>query len=331
MQPIREALLLVAVTAMVAAPAVAQTRTPARPAAWTPSRTPDGQPDIGGVWTNLTITPLERAVDLAGKPFFTKEEAAAYEKKIAEQSNRDRRDGPAESDVGRAYNEAWWDRGTKVVPSLRTSLIVDPPDGRLPALLPAAQAAARKRAEALQRPANGPEDRLIRERCIVGDNVGPPMMPSAYNNNFQIFQSAGYVAILSEMMHDVRFIPLDGRAHLPPGIRSWMGDSRGRWDRDTLIVETTNFNGKISFRGSDENLRVVERFTRTAPDLILYEFRIEDPTAFASPWSAEVPLKAASGPIYEYACHEGNYGMTGLLEGARAEEKRQAPQGTSAK
>ena len=274
------------------------------------------------MWTNATITPLERPAELAGKPFFTKEEAAAYERRTAEQSNRDRRDGPADADVTRAYNEAWWDRGTKIVPSLRTSLIVDPPSGRLPALTPAAQEAARRRAEALQRPANGPEDRLIRERCIVGDNVGPPMMPSAYNNNFQIFQSANYVAILSEMMHDVRIIPLDGRTHLASNLRSWLGDSRGRWDHNTLIVETTNFNGKISFRGSDENLRVVERFTRTAPDLILYEFRIEDPTAFTAPWSAEVPLRATKGPIYEYACHEGNYGMIGLLSGARATDAK---------
>ncbi|MDP8988793.1 MAG: hypothetical protein M3N41_01765, partial [Acidobacteriota bacterium] len=279
----------------------------AQKAAYTPPRTPDGQPDLGGVWNNGTITPLERPADLAGKPFFTKEEAAAYERKTAQQSNRDRRDGPADADVNRAYNEAWWDRGSQVVPSLRTSLLVDPPSGRLPALTPAAQEAARRRAEALQRPANGPEDRLIRERCIVGDNVGPPMMPSAYNNNFQIFQSANYVAILSEMMHDVRIIPLDGRAHLASDLRSWLGDSRGRWDHNTLIVETTNFNGKISFHGSDENLRVVERFTRTAPDLILYEFRIEDPTAFTAPWSAEVPLRSTKGPIYEYACHEGNY------------------------
>jgi hypothetical protein len=304
---------------LLAGPAFAQTTN------WTPPRTPDGQPDIGGVWTNATITPLERPTELAGQPFFTKEEAAAYESKTAQQSNRDRRDGPADADVTRAYNEAWWDRGSKVVPSLRTSLIVDPPDGRLPALTPAAQAAARRRAEALQRPATGPEDRLIRERCIAGDNVGPPMMPSAYNNNFQIFQSANYVAILSEMMHDVRVIPLDGRTHLASNLRSWLGDSRGRWDHNTLVVETTNFNGKISFRGSDENLRVVERFTRTAPDLILYEFRIEDPTAFTSPWSAEVPLRATKGPIYEYACHEGNYGMVGLLSGARAQEAKKAP------
>jgi hypothetical protein len=224
---------------LLAAPAFAQKSN------YTPPRTPDGQPDIGGVWTNATITPLERPAELGDQQFFTKEEAAAYERRTALQSNRDRRDGPADADVTRAYNEAWWDRGSTVVPSLRTSLIVDPPTGRLPALTPAAQEAARRRAEALQRPANGPEDRLIRERCIVGDNVGPPMMSSAYNNNFQIFQSANYVAILSEMMHDVRIIPLDGRGHLASNLRSWLGDSRGRWDHSTLIVETTNFNGEF--------------------------------------------------------------------------------------
>jgi hypothetical protein len=329
MQLIGKTLLVLVLGAAILTPAaVAQTPAPVRPASakktWTAPRTPDGHPDLGGVWSNATITPLERPAELAAKPFFTREEAAAYEKGIAGQSNKDRRDGPADADVTRAYNEAWWDRGSKVVPSLRTSLIVDPPDGRLPALTPSAQEAARRRAEALSRPANGPEDRLIRERCIVGDNAGPPMMPSAYNNNFQIFETADSVAILSEMMHDVRIIPLDGRAHVPAGVRSWMGDSRGRWDNDTLVVETTNFSGKISFRGSDEYLRVVERFTRTAPDLILYEFRIEDPTAFTHPWSAEVPLTATRGPIYEYACHEGNYGMVGLLAGARAEEKKQA-------
>ena len=330
MQPIGKSLLvLLAGSGMFAMMVAAQVRTPVTPAAaakknWTAPRTADGQPDIGGVWTNATITPLERPADLGDKQFFSKEEAAAYENKTAQQANRDRRDGPADADVTRAYNEAWWDRGSKVVPTLRTSLIVEPPNGRLPALTPSAQEAARRRAEALARPANGPEDRLVRERCIAGDNAGPPMMPSAYNNNFQIFQTANSVAILSEMMHDVRVIPLDGRAHIPSNIRSWMGDSRGRWDRDTLVVETTNFNGKLSFRGSDENLRVVERFTRTAPDLILYEYRVEDSTVFTSPWSAEVPLRATQGPIYEYACHEGNYGMVGLLAGAREEEKKRA-------
>ena len=314
---------------MLAAPAIAQVRTRVASTAaakknWTAPRTPDGQPDLEGVWTNSTITPLERPADLGNKQFFTKEEAAAYEKKIAEQSNRDRRGGTGDTDVSGAYNEAWWDRGSKVVPSLRTSLISDPPNGRLPALTPSAQEAARRRAETLARPANGPEDRTARERCIVGDNAGPPLMPSVYNNNFQIFQTANSVVILSEMMHDVRVIPLDGRPHVPSSVRSWTGDSRGRWDGDTLVVETTNFNGKLSFHGSDENMRVVERFTRTAPDLIQYEFRIEDPTAFTSPWSAEVPLSATKGPIYEYACHEGNYAMIGLLAGARAEEKRQA-------
>jgi hypothetical protein len=284
----------------------------------------DGHSDLQGIWTNMTLTPLERPRELGDKQFFTKQEAAEYEKKFLEANNRDRRDGGGEADVARAYNEVWFDRGTRVVPSLRTSLIVDPPDGRLPALTPQARQAEAGRAEALRLPPNGPEDRLLRERCILGDNAGPPMLPTVYNNNFQIFQSSGYVSVLSEMMHDVRTIPLDGRPHLPSNVRQWMGDSRGHWEGRTLVVDSTNFSDRNPIRGSDQNMHLVERFTRVRPDMILYQFRIEDPTAFTKPWSAEIPLLATNGPLYEYACHEGNLGMTGLLAGARAEEKRAA-------
>jgi hypothetical protein len=289
---------------------------------WVPPRTPEGVPDLAGIWTNITITTLERPAELANKAFFTKEEAAAYEKKVAEDNNKDRRDGGGEADVLRAYNESWWDRGSKVVPTLRTSLIVDPPDGRIPALTAEAQQAARRRVEAQRRPPNGPEDRGVTERCIVGSNVGPPMLPASYNNNFQIFQSQGYVVVLSEMIHDYRVIPTDGSPHLPPAFRSWTGDSRGHWEGKTLVVDTTNFNGKVHFRGSDENLHVVERFTRVKPDEILYQFQIDDPTAFTKPWGGEVPMTPTKGPIYEYACHEGNYAMAGILSAARAEERK---------
>ena len=282
---------------------------------------PKGVPDLQGIWTNITITPLERPVDLGDKQFFTPAEAAAYEKRVAQESNKDRRDGSAEADVARAYNEFWWDRGTRVVPTLRTSLVVDPRNGRIPALTPEAQKQAALRAALLQRPAEGPEDRLIRERCIVGDNVGPPMLPTVYNNNFQIVQGPGYVAILSEMMHDARVIPVDGSAHLPSHIRLWLGDSRGHWEGNTLVVDTTNFNGEVHFRGGDRNLHVVERFTRAKPDMLLYQFTVEDPTAFTRPWSAEIPMLPAPGPVLEYACQEGNYGMTGILTGARAAER----------
>ena len=282
------------------------------------------EPDLQGIWTNQTITPLERPPELAGKASFTKAEAEAYERQVANENNKDRRDGPADADVARAYNEAWWDRGTKVVSTLRTSLIVEPEDGRIPPLTPQARAAAQARAEIQQRPPRGPEDRGVQERCIVGNSVGPPSLPTAYNNNLQIFQSPGVVVIVNEMVHDFRVIRTDGSPHLPSRFRFWLGDPRGHWEGKTLVVDTTNYNGKVRFRGSDENLHVIERFTSVKPDEILYQFRVEDPTAFERPWAGEIPLHATPGPIYEYACHEGNYGLTGVLAGARADEKRAA-------
>jgi len=283
-----------------------------------------GGRDLTGIWDTATVTPMERPKDLAGKAYFTPAEAEAYEKQLAIENDRDRRGKPGADDVARAYNEAWWDRGTKVVPSLRTSLIVDPADGRIPPLTPAARAAAQKRAAALQAPPNGPEDRGIQERCIVGVNVGPPIIPTVYNNNFQIFQSGNTVVVFSEMIHDYRVIPTDGSKHIPSNIRLWMGDSRGHWEGNTLVVDTTNFNGKTHFRGADENLHVIERFTRVKPDQILYQFHIEDPTAFERPWGGEFTFNKAKGLIYEYACHEGNYGLSGLLSAARAEEQKAA-------
>ncbi len=289
------------------------------------TRTSAGIPDISGIWDTATVTPMERPAELAGKAFFTPSEAEEYEKRLAVENDRDRKGTPGAADVARAYNEAWWDRGTKVVPSLRTSLIVDPPDGRVPPLTPAARAAAQKRGAILQAPPNGPEDRGIQERCIVGVNVGPPIIPTVYNNNFQIFQSGDTVVVFSEMIHDYRVIPTDGSKHLPSDIRTWLGDSRGHWEGKTLVVDTTNFNGKAHFRGADENLHVVERFTRVSPVQILYQFHIEDPTAFERPWGGEFTFNKAKGLIYEYACHEGNYGLSGLLSAARAEEQKAAP------
>jgi hypothetical protein len=283
-----------------------------------PAATP---PDFQGIWTNATITPLERPKELAGKEFFTEKEVAEYEKRVLEESDKDRRDGSPEADVGRAYNESWWDRGTKVVPTRRTSIVVDPPDGRVPPLTPEAQKAAAARAAALRRPAAGPEDRSLPERCILWPTAGPPMLSSAYNNNYQILQTPGYVVIFIEMIHDVRIIPLDGRPHLASNIRQWLGDPRGHWEGNTLVVDSTNFTDKNPFRGSDRNLHLTERFTRINPDTILYRFTVEDPTAFTRAWTGEAPLTRTPGPIYEYACHEGNYGMANILSGARAEEK----------
>src|SRR5262252_7261243 len=290
--------------------------------AWTVPRTLDGKPDLQGVWSNVTITPLERPRDLGDKAFFTEQEALQYEKQVREQTNADRRDGGAQADVNRAYNDFWYDRGTKVVASRRTSLVVEPPDGHIPALTPEAQKRQADRAAAARgRQFDGPENRALTERCLVWPTAGPPMMPSFYNNNYQIVQGPGYVMVLVEMVHDVRIIPTDGRPHLPANVRQWFGDSRGRWEADALVVETTNFTDKNSFRGSDENLKLIEKFKRTGPETILYEFTVDDPTAFTRSWSAQIPMNRIQGPIIEYACHEGNYAMTGMLAGARADER----------
>ena len=288
-----------------------------------PRRTPWGDPDLQGLWTNATITPFERPAELSGKPVLTEQEAADYEQRTNQARDADNRAGGTEADLGRAYNQFWYDRGTKVVESRRTSLVVDPPDGRVPPLTPDAQHRTDARAAMRRRsPADGPENRSLAERCILWPTAGPPMLPSGYNNNYQILQTPGYVVILVEMIHDVRIIPLDGRPHAPQDIRQWMGDSRGRWDGNTLVVTTTNFTGKTNFRGSSDKLRLVERFTRADADTINYEFTVEDPSSFTKPWTAAIPMTKTDGPIFEYACHEGNYGMTNLLSGARAEESQ---------
>ena len=316
------AALAVTLAAVSLVPVAAQTRVTS-PAKWTQPRTPDGQPDLQGIWSNATITPFERPRDLAGKEFFTEQEAADYEKRILRESNRDVRGRNAQADVGGAYNEFWFDRGTKVVPTRRTSLVVDPPDGKVPPLTPEAQKAAAVRDEIARRPPEGPEDLALVVRCIVWP-AAVPLLPTAYNNNYQILQTPGYVTILTEMIHDARIIPLDGRPHIPENIRLWLGDSRGHWEGTTLVVDTTNFNDKTHLRNSDRNLHLIERFTRTDANTILYQFTVEDPSAFTRPWKGEVPLTKAPGPIYEYACHEGNYAMEDILKGARAQEKEAA-------
>ncbi len=299
----------------------ARAKTPAARGAWTPPRTTWGAPDLQGIWDFATITPMERPKELAGKEVLTAEEAAEFEKRTLEQRNPDRRDGGSQADVGRAYNQFWWDYGTKVIGTKRTSLVVDPPDGRIPPLTPQARQRAETRAEVLRRPAAGPEDRNLWERCILGGNAGPPMVSGAYNNNVQIFQTPEQVVILNEMINDARIVPLDGRPHLPPSLRQWRGDSRGRWDGDTLVVDTTNFRDPTNFRGSRATLHVVERFTRVAADTLLYEFTVDDPQTWTRPWSAAMPMTKTEAPIFEYACHEGNYGMVNILTGARAGEK----------
>ncbi len=313
-------LAAVTTAALCLSPAVA--RGQADEDLWSPPRTAWGDPDLSGLWDFRTLTPLERPTELEGKPVLTDEEAAEYEQETLRELDKDRRtsDGlTAFEDVRNAYNQFWWDYGTKLTEDKRTSLIVDPPEGRVPALTPAAQKRADTRTAALQRPAEGPEDRTPWERCIIGFNTGPPLNPSVYNNNFQLFQAPGTIAILIEMVHDARIVPLDGRAHLPSSIRQWRGDSRGRWEGDTLVVDTTHFTDKTSFRGSGPEMHLVERFTRVAPDTLLYEYTIDDPS-FARSWSAAIPMRKTDEPMYEYACHEGNYGMFNLLQGARAQE-----------
>jgi hypothetical protein len=308
-------------TWVVVALALAVTAAPGQ----TPPRTPDGQPDLQGIWSNAIITPLERPSDLAGKQTFTAEEAAAYEQQVVGRNNADHRGANTDADVATAYNQFWYDRGTKAVGTRRTSLIVDPPDGRIPALTPEAQKRVQDTRTWMQEHStDGPEGRSLGERCILWATAGPPMLPGPYNNNFQIVQTRNQVVILNEMIHNARIIPLDGNPHVASNIRQWMGDSRGHWEGGTLVVDTTNFSDEYSFRGSDRNMHLTERFTRVSPDTLLYEFTVDDPTAFTKPWTVQIPVTRTKGPIFEYACHEGNYAMTDILAGARAAEKRSA-------
>jgi hypothetical protein len=268
--------------------------------------------DLEGIWNFATMTPLERPRDLSAKAVLTPEEAADYERRtIARQGDTNNTAGPD-----------WWDPGTRVLTHGRTSLIVDPPDGRLPPLT--AEAQERNAARAKARPrgaADGPEDRALNERCLAWTTAGPPMLPGVYNNNLQIIQTRDYVVIVNEMIHDARIIPLDGRPH---GIvAEWMGDSRGRWEGNTLVVDTVDFTDKTTVRGSGEHLHLVERFTRTDNATIDYRFTVDDPATWARPWTADFPLTRTTGPMFEYACHEGNErSMLGILRGARADEKR---------
>ena len=298
--------------------------------AWVSPRTADGQPDLEGMWSNATLTPLQRPSELAGKQFFTEQEGAEYVKRVLAHNNADRRDNKdTDADVALAYNDSWYDRGTTIVPSRRTSLIIDPPDGRIPPLTPEAQKldAARALVRSKRGPADSWTDRNLGERCLTR---GAPKLPSGYNNNFLIVQNPGYVAILQEMIHEVRVIPLDGRPHINNKIRLWLGDSRGHWEGDTLVVDTTNFRDDVRFTpynccgGAGEGLHLIERFRRVSANMIDYQYTVDDPGRFTRAWTVAVPLMKTPGPIYEYACHEGNYGMAGILAGARAEEKAAA-------
>jgi hypothetical protein len=306
---------------------------------WTVPRLADGKPDLQGIWSNKTITPFERPADLADKEFFTREEAEEYARRTLERTNRDNRTEDV-NDVLSAYNAFWWDSGTSLLPNSRTSIVIDPPNGRIPPLTPERRAELDAQREALRArctqpgcavansgtpaPADEPQALDLMTRCI-SFGTAVPMLPSAYNNNHQIVQAEGMVAINTEMVHQVRRIPTDGKPRLPSHVRQWFGDPRGHWEGDTLVVETTNFKGEFFGRlaAADENLRVVERFTRVAPDVLLYQFTVDDPTAWTAPWTGEIPLTRSDGLLYEYACHEGNRGMENILRAAR-EEIREA-------
>lgn len=293
---------------------------------YTPPKTPDGQPDLQGFWTNSTYVPLERPNGVT-KEYYTPEEAKAAEQKAAERESEQTEPGTV-ADVHYDFTQFGLDRSQSTIArSLRTSLIVDPADGKIPAMNAAGQkrtaerAAARKMAGAVY---DRVENMAIGSRCIIMAGAGPPMMNAGYNANYQIVQSPGSVMILTEMIHDARVIPLDGRPAPPQGLRQWTGVSRGRWEGNTLVVETTNFNNKNPFRNASENMKVTERFTRVADDQILYRFTVEDPATWDRPWTAEMPMAKTIGPIFEFACHETNYGIPNTLAGARLEEKRAA-------
>ena len=282
-------------------------------------RTADGHPDLQGTWDNATVTPLERPKEFAEQPYFTEAEAAEFVAHGLDRFIAAR--GEEELKVNGEINGIW-SGPARVGPSLRTSIVIDPPDGRLPALTPETQARITARlAERREHPFDNPEDLTLGERCLMW-GAGPPMMPVPQNSNLQIVQTREHVVFETEMVHEARIVPLDGRPHLPAAIRQLTGDSRGHWERDTLVVETTNFTAKTELRGTTAERHVVERFTMTNADTIQYRFTVDDPAAFARPWTGEVYLVRAVDRIFEYACHEANYSMELILRGARAQEKR---------
>jgi hypothetical protein len=283
----------------------------------------DVHPSLEGIWTSASVVPLERPANLKGKEFYTEQEAAENAKRVLGISSWERLGGQAPEH----YNMSQYGLDlsqVKVASTLRTSLIVGP-DGRVPPLTPQAQQrnaerAARNRGHQF----DGPENRPLQERCLIYSTEGPPMLPSAYNSNLQIIQSGGQVAILQEMIHSARIVPTDNSPHLPAAIRQWMGDSRGHWEDKTLVVDTTNFTDKTAFRGSTAGLHLVERFTRIDDETLVYEFTAEDPATWVRPWTAQIRLARIAGPIFEFACHEGNLGIANTLSGARALEKAAA-------
>ena len=317
-------------------------------------RNSHGQPDLEGIWDFRTLTPLERPVALGDKATFTREEAETFRKKAIETNDVDHnRDAMGEFDVEGAYNAWWMDYGTELNEDLRTSLITTPANGRLPELTAEALAGMKRDLQRIPptrvvvslemdnrvwRP-EGPEVLGLSERCLLGFNAGPPLIPSAYNNNLRIIQSPDHIVLLTEMIHDARIVPLDDSTHLPEDMLQWSGDSRGYWDGDALVVETKNFTDKTpTFQlpldlnnlerngvvGSGKNMHLTEKFTRVSDTIVMYEYTLNDPHTFAEPFTVAIPMKASDSQMFEYACHEGNYAMAGMLKGARQLEKEDA-------
>jgi hypothetical protein len=297
-------------------------------------RTAWGAPDLNGTWDFRTITPLERPAARADQEFLTEEEAANLEREVidrnADLAAREAVRTEVTTSVDRGeegapgfYNNFWLDRGTNTVGTRRTSLVVDPPNGRIPELSADAQSAAtERRAYRREHPADSWVDRTPYDRCILGFNAGPPITPGGYNQNLQLVQSPDHVVLVTEMVHTARVVPLDGRPVLTDDIRQWSGDSRGHWEGDTLVVETTNFSAKRRWRGTTEGMTLVERFTRVDEGTLLYAFTVTDPDTWTTPWTAEIPMRLNDLTLFEYACHEGNHSMEGILGGARADEQQ---------
>jgi len=290
---------------------------------------PDRHPDLQGIWNSATATPLERPAQLKDKAFFTPQEAADWERNAASRRQDPKREAPASKSFA-SYNALFYENGTELLKNHRTSIVTDPPNGRIPDLTPAAASEESRRMELLTHP-HAATDLGLQDQCIVFPTAVAPMRPYIYNSNYQIIQTGNAVMINVEMAHDTRVIHLDRQSHIAPGIRLWLGDSIGHWEGGTLIVDTTNFKDGGGYFGdaggmysTDRNLHVVERFSLQDANTVLYKFEVDDPTAFTRPWKGELTMARSSGRIFEYACHEGNYALIDLLNGARVEENKPA-------
>jgi len=327
-------LVLIALVFVPVHPLAQAPRSNDRAATWTQPKMPWGDPDMQGIWNNVTLTPLERPAEFKDKATLTPQEAAEYERRVANRQAENESTPVKEQSAGSrtGYSPTiWFETGHKLT-DYRTSMLLKPENGRLPPLTPEAQKIAAELAEhSKQSPADIPEDRGSYERCISRGLPGA-MMPGFYNHNYHIVQTKEYVAIQVEMIHDMRIIPMNGLPHAPAVVKQWLGDSRGHWEGNTLVVETTNFRNNegrnVAVFGTTERGKITERFTRTGADTMDYQFTVDDPAWYTAPWTASIPMTKVKGPIYEYACHEGNYALPGILGGERRQERNKAAAAT---